>query len=263
MKLLSSFLTSSPNKSIVRLFFQFLQNPTPHASGNFSVKQKIVEVLILIVATYGLVLLTGLLNEVFIRMDFYEEVHHYVIGQLEPVFAKGVWSESDWELVLFTIVAAVWIAPFLEEIAFRLFLRYRLRYLLASLGLQFLLFLNLLNIPKNHSLLMVAAGLLIALIGTVGMLLIRQPEYQAQLAHWWRRHFSFIYYYSAIAFGLIHYIAYGLQGNALWFAPIILSPIILMGLMLGFVRVRYGMWYAIAAHSGINGIAITTMLFTL
>ena len=183
--------------------------------------------------TYGLVVLSTLINELFIAVGLYQEVHHSVIGQLAPVFAKEGWSGPDWELVLFTMVAAVWMAPFLEEIAFRLFLRYRVRYLLASLALQVLFFLNLLHIPKNHPLLMVAAGLLIALIGTVGMLLVKQPEYQAQLARWWRGHFSLIYYYSAITFGLVHYAAYGLQGTARWFAPIILAPIIIMGLMLG------------------------------
>ena len=196
-------------------------------------------------------------------MDFYEEVQHFMYEQLKAIFAQEVWKESDWTTVAFAIISASWIAPFHEEVTFRLFLRYRLRYLFISLSLQAIFFLSLVDVSFSDSLTGLFIALLVGLLIIIAFWLMQRVRYQTRLPQVWERWFPLIYYYSAIAFGLVHYAAYGLEGHALWFAPVILAPHFLMGLMLGFVRVRYGMWYAIGAHALINTASITMLLLTL
>ena len=250
-------------RSITRLFFQFLKSPTSQVFDSGSIKQNIIEVFTLVAALYGVALLIGLLNWALITMGFYEEVQHFMYEQLKAIFAKEVWKESDWMTVSFIILSAIWIAPIHEEITFRLFLRYRLRNLLISLSLQAFFFLNLMSAPFDDSLLGFLIILSVVSLSGVAFWVMRQARYQAQLIRWWDRWFPIIFYYSAIVFGLVHYVAYGLEGQVLWFAPLILAPHLLMGLMLGFVRIRYGMWYAIVAHVLINTTSVTIMLFTL
>lgn len=244
MKIASHHLVNT-SLSIVRKFFQFLKNPRPHVSANSSIRQNIIQVLVLVATTYGFALLIGLLSWALITMGFYEEVQHFMYDQLKAIFAKEVWRESDWTTVAFTIISAIWIAPFHEEVTFRLFLRYRLRNLIISLSLQAIFFLSLMHGSFNDSLPGFLFVLLIITLSVSAFWVMRQARYQACLLRWWDRWFPFIFYYSAMAFGLIHYVAYGLEGHALWFAPVILAPHFLMGLMLGFVRIQYGMWYAI------------------
>ena len=260
MKLSSLFLGQ---QNVIRSYFQFLKNPKPHASDRNSTQQKIIAIVVLLVVTYGLILLVRLLNEVFVTLHFYKAVEHTTFRRLASLVAKEKWLASDWKTISFIILSAVGMGPFVEEVIFRLFLRYHPYYLVASVGLQLLFYLNLLNVPNDHPLLIAAVGLLTALGGTVILLLIRHPPYQVRLAQWWHQHFAFVYYYSAVAFGFVHYAVYGLPGSAVWFAPVILAPIILLGLLLGFIRVRYGIWYAILTHSSINAIGVVTALTTL
>ncbi len=212
---------------------------------------------------YGFALLIGLLSWALISMGFYEDVQHTMYEQLKALFAKGVWQESDWTTVSFTIISATWIAPLHEEVTFRLFLRYRLRNLLISLSLQAFFLLNLVSVPSDDSRLGLLITLFVVSLSVIAFWIMRQERYQMRLLRWWNRWFPFVFYYSAIVFGLVHYTAYGLEGSTLWFTPVILAPQCLMGLMLGFIRVRYGMWYAIGAHAVINMASVTTMLFTL
>lgn len=248
---------------VIRVFFQFLKKPTPHVSGSGSMKQNLIEVLLLVGTMYGLALLISLLHWLLMSLGVGEEFQHFMYKQLEAIFAKEMWQEADWSIVLFAVVSAVWIAPFLEEVTFRLFLHYRLRNLLISLGLQLVFFLNQTGLSFNDSWMGFFITSFIVLLGMVVFWVMRQSRYQARLLQVWDRWFPFIFHYSAIAFGLVHYAAYGLEGSTWRVASLVLAPLFLMGLVLGFVRVRYGMWYAIGAHALINITSITIMLFTL
>ena len=216
----------------------------------------------MLLLTYGLVVIAGLISEAFIAMGFYPEVHHEVIDLLEPVLAKERWAASDWIFILFIIISVIWIAPLLEEVTFRLFLRYRLQNVLISLTLQLLFFASLFEVSADDPWVVATSISIGLLIGSGALWLARHRRGQVRLRRWWHRQFPLVYYYSAIAFGVTHFAAYGLTESALWFTPIILLPIIVMGLTFGFVRIRYGMWYAILLHSAINIIGITAILLT-
>ncbi len=71
------------------------------------------------------------------------------------------------------------------------------------------------------------------------------------------KHFKILFYGSALAFGLLH--ATNFTGNPwiiLAFSPVLGSPQILLGFLLGYIRMENGLAYSILFHVVINLIAL-------
>lgn len=62
------------------------------------------------------------------------------------------------------------------------------------------------------------------------------------------------YLVSAVAFGLVHLINYDLQPIHWAFALLIVSPQMISGSVFGYIRIRHGFWFGVAAHSLLNSI---------
>ena len=90
----------------------------------------------------------------------------------------------------------------------------------------------------------------------------------AVLAIWWKRHsdamgffqrhFRWFYWGSALAFGSVHLTNFT-SGNALILLPLTL-PQLLLGLILGFARTRYGLWSSMLMHAAHNTLFISLVL---
>jgi len=74
--------------------------------------------------------------------------------------------------------------------------------------------------------------------------------------------FRWIFYGFALAFGYIHIFNYELNTTILLLSPILVAPQIILGFFLGYIRVRFGLLYAILFHAVYNAIlTVPSVLF--
>lgn len=159
------------------------------------------------------------------------------------------------EIVLLGVV----VAPLLEETGFRLFLApLRAGYLIVT-GLGAALFF--LDDRLDISELMLIPGAAIVVLGVAST---RSPESHERAAGWWDRRFPWVFYGSAVAFGLVHVFNYdyGQVGvDEVLLTPLLVSPQMVGALVLGYVRVRLGFWYGVANHAAFNAVLTVPELF--
>ena len=69
-------------------------------------------------------------------------------------------------------------------------------------------------------------------------------------------YFKFLFYISALLFGWVHIFNFEFTSSHFVFIPIITLPQIVLGLMLGYVRIIYGFWYGVLLHFLYNMIVV-------
>ena len=77
------------------------------------------------------------------------------------------------------------------------------------------------------------------------------------------RHFKIVCYGAAVSFGAVHLSNFP-NISEIWFlAPLLISPQVVLGLFLGYIRVRFGLAWAMAFHGVYNGILAGPFLLML
>jgi len=66
------------------------------------------------------------------------------------------------------------------------------------------------------------------------------------------RYFKYIFYASILIFGFYHITNFEITTTTLLFSPLLVSPQLSVGTFLGFIRVRFGIVWAIALHAAYN-----------
>lgn len=121
--------------------------------------------------------------------------------------------ENNMEASAANLFAIVLLAPLMEEIIFRLPLRYRDNYLIAPIEAIFNINLHL----------------------------------------YWRRYFHFIVYFFVCLFALLHMVNYQNPGIPFYLMGVFITlPQLIGGLTLSFTRLRLGFWWAVAQHALYN-----------
>lgn len=163
---------------------------------------------------------------------------------------------SSLELNLTTVALVVIVAPLLEELGFRSWLSGRPAYLFAILLLVIagavgaILGASMADEAAQASLVLsVVVGLILALI--IAIVVRKRPT-----PDWYRSIFPALFWLSAIGFGLIHLLNYPEEGVLLLALPLVI-PQFVLGTILGYVRVHYGLWTAIVLHALHNGFALS------
>lgn len=126
-----------------------------------------------------------------------------------------------WWIVLFGVV----LMPLIEELIFRLYLRFKQNYLARLIML------------------------LASLTGKQNKIIV-----ESQLNALWVNNFRAIFYFSAILFSIVHIENFEYSINILIFSPILLAPQFIMGLFLGYLRVRYNLILGVLMHAIHNAI---------
>jgi membrane protease YdiL (CAAX protease family) len=129
-------------------------------------------------------------------------------------------------VVVLIILTAI-IIPFFEELIFRLYLRYKNNYLL-----HFIISLVSLTGARN------------------------EKNAETVLTSLWKKKYTYIFYFSAILFGIVHITNYKLSYTILLLSPILIAPQILVGLFIGFLRVRYGFVWGFLLHALHNAVFV-------
>jgi membrane protease YdiL (CAAX protease family) len=75
--------------------------------------------------------------------------------------------------------------------------------------------------------------------------------------------FKFVFYSSALLFGYVHISNFEISTNVLLFSPILVAPQIYLGLVLGYIRVRFGLISSILMHAAYNGILVSISLLAI
>jgi hypothetical protein len=74
-------------------------------------------------------------------------------------------------------------------------------------------------------------------------------------------HFKIIFYAITLLFGFYHLLNYEITPTVLFFSPLLVAPQVVIGAILGFMRVRFGLLWAIILHASYNLILIGPILF--
>ena len=143
---------------------------------------------------------------------------------------QKIFKEMKPGLIFFS---AVIIAPFLEEIMFRLILKFRSNFLILW-PLQLLILLqvdNKINLLKT-------------------------------IRNFWNKFYGWIFYLISIAFGLIHILNFEPSLNIYLLSPVLVAPQIVIGINLGYLRIRFGLIWSILFHAFYNGILLSIAFLT-
>ena len=161
-----------------------------------------------------------------------------LIGGLEQL---GLWEEDmhslqkifqEMEPVLIFLFAVI-VAPLFEEVMFRLILKFRSNFLILwsiHIGVA-------LHLGQKRSLLKTARKV-------------------------WDKFYGRVFYLMTMAFGLMHIMNFEPSLNIYLLAPILVAPQILIGINLGYLRVRFGLIWSILFHAFYNGVLMSIALLT-
>jgi membrane protease YdiL (CAAX protease family) len=119
------------------------------------------------------------------------------------------------------------IAPFFEELLFRSYLRYRYNHLFTTI---------------------------------IGLASLAGPTNRAKTASslhsFWIKRYKYIFYFSALLFGFVHLANFPFSLTILLLSPILVAPQIFLGLIFGYLRVRYGILMGFFMHALHNALFI-------
>lgn len=166
------------------------------------------------------------------------------------------------------LVGSLVSAPLFEEIAYRWGLRFSPTRTAVSLGLIVFYWLpyggtystgSLMRVVSEPGFyLMLGMGLV---VGFTSFALFRMDYFKHRVGRWWERNFGLVFYMSSLLFGLMHiFNVSDLTLTVVTLAPLITMQQILLGLLNGYVRMKYGFVQAIVQHALFNLVPVLIQL---
>lgn len=201
-------------KNTLKDLSDFLKNPKDEQDVIQSKQQKAKRLFSLLVIDIPIVILLSMPIYYFAKLGWVEIENHQVklLLELMPI-----------GLVFFLTVVLI---PFIEEIIFRLFLRFKRNYFLQ-------------------------------IITSVS------PKTKTPILNFWNNKFGFVFYFSAIIFALIHITNYNSNSTIIYIIPILVLPQFIIGLFIGYLRVRYNFMLGYLFHAIHNAIFITAAFLSI
>ncbi|ADB37673.1 CPBP family glutamic-type intramembrane protease [Spirosoma linguale] len=171
---------------------------------------------------------------------------------LTALFEKNIFS------IIFTIII---LAPMFEEILFRVSLKYSLKNLTLMLTFIFYLVSGAIAFPFENVFNIVIRSIISILFGLLFYILInRSIKLKSMIEIFWLRHTKFIFYMSILLFGLSHLLNYPINIKLLLYIPLLTLSQIFSGIILGYVRLKYGIIYSFFIHASKNTISVLTAI---
>lgn len=189
-----------------------------------------------------------------------------VIGD-KYVLSDKVFSliSSDMSYYLIVLLVAV-LFPLLEEIMFRLPMVYNKFNISIMIGVvAFYLFSGLVAYVNLISTAMIfvriTVGVLFAIL--VYSILWYYDNINSIFNKFWKNYFWVVFYSLSISFGLLHSVNFAGSGIPYYLLPLLTLPQLLVGLMIGYFRMRYGFFYGYSIHFMNNSLSLTFMFIAL
>lgn len=230
-------------KRSVRDFISFLKSPIVTRDADYSNTQKIAASIVLL----------------FLKFAFSIAIASLIGLFYEP---KNITDQSLSERFtpLAYLVLAGIILPFYEETLFRLSLSYKRVYLALSVScLGYYLCTKLIygiRLTTFDESLWIRLGASI-LLGVVYFLLLLQKRYSDYFQKIWATKFTVIYYLSAVLFAALHIFNFEMTLTNLLLIPILTLPQLFSGLVMGYMRVRFGFIYPLLLHMITNTVFVS------
>ena len=107
-----------------------------------------------------------------------------------------------------------------------------------------------------------SSNLKIFLIAVIGAPLIEELIFRAPLTLFKNpKYFKYAFYGFTLVFGYLHIFNYqDFNTSILIFSPILIAPQLVVGLYLGFIRIKFGLLWSIALHAMYNGVLMSLFL---
>lgn len=156
-------------------------------------------------------------------------------------------------IIVVLLLAAV-LMPVLEELAFRLWLVNRLVYFGISLWLSAIFLYS--SLSQVGATLAGYGVLALATLITILLLTFKEAS-QALMDRVYQYHYGWVFYGATVLFALLHLINFQINLRILLLAPILVLPQLLLGLVLGYLRVRQGIGWAMVLHGLYNAIILS------
>ncbi|GAB4147974.1 MAG: hypothetical protein OHK0017_10280 [Patescibacteria group bacterium] len=255
-------MQNPPQGSLLRSLTQFISKPNTN-SINISAKQKFFWVLKLIGAQVLLATMAGLVVNLILDKIKYNGSH---------LVEEALYNESIW---VFILQASI-LAPIMEEIAFRLWLRFtsvKLAistfflsfYILQTIGAIFLIqFTNSFSELDLATRILILYGSVIIIAGLLAVMvfvLSRLPKIKQLLSEVFNDNIREFYYLSSILFALLHVTNFTSVTEIWWLTPLLILPQLIFGLGLGFIRIKFGFRWSVLSHSLINTLVVIPYIF--
>ncbi len=179
---------------------------------------------------------------------------------LPPHKAFDFFSKKNWQTI---IVMGVIVVPVIEELTFRLALKFS--PLNLSLSLSLLLYLILSILTKSSFYAFDSAFIIKLCITSVffstAYIFFGRSGITSALSRIWQLHYKFIILGFAFIFASLHIRNMeGLSTKHLLFTPLLLFPQLLLVVLTSYFRLAYGLWWGIILHSIVNAIPILFIL---
>jgi membrane protease YdiL (CAAX protease family) len=129
-------------------------------------------------------------------------------------------------VAVFFFVAVI-VTPFFEELLFRLYLRYRYNYVFTTI---------------------------IGLASLTGS--TNREKTSTRLRSFWTKRYKYIFYFSALIFGFVHLFNFPFSLTILLLSPILVAPQIILGSIIGYLRIRYGFMMGFFMHALHNAVFV-------
>lgn len=227
---------------LLSYILNFLKNPKREIRSEKPISEKLKDVILIFLCTFTVVIV--IIAPLMYSMLDLENIPNKLQDLSDHI--------SDLHFFLLGVVAA----PLLEEFFFRFPLKYRkgVLFLLVAFLAGLVYFLASRFFTENQ-----VMSLTAVFFFSYGALLIVNdaPLTESKLG----KLFPYVFYITAAMFGLAHVSNYEIDPSLWYMFPVLVLPQLFLGLMLGFVRLRYGLWAAIMMHAMNNFLPFMVMLF--
>lgn len=200
-------------------FYGFLRNPVDQPAKDQTIKQKfssLIFILAMEVPIMGIIVMSiyGINSIGLIDIEAHKVG---IMFQQLPL----------WQFIFFGVV----INPFMEELIFRFFLRFKATAL------------------TDYSLLSTFAA---------GKRIMKNIE--VCLTRVWKKKFRLIFFSSALLFATFHLSNYELSITVVLLSPLLIAPQFIMGVFIGYLRIKYNLMLGYFMHSIHNAFFISLSL---
>ncbi len=231
-----------------KLLLNFVRRPAHIANQTLTIKQKVRGTWKMFVVKFVLAILIG------VSIGIFYDAENITKSSMAARFSLPV-----------LLLVSVFILPLLEEVAFRLSLKFKPVFLALTLGVLTYyvvskgVYHTKLSDVYDHFALRCFIALFVVLL-TYALSSISKVKNNLEL--FWLNNFKWIYYFFCLVFAWIHIFNYELNMEHLLLIPIITLDKLVSALCYGYTRIRYGFVYSLAIHMLNNSIGFMVMFLS-
>lgn len=236
-------------KQSLILLFNFVKSPDYSADTNQKILHKLKWLIFLLILDVILISLAIFIQKIPFALGFKlqhkdELIRFYYSQEINPLFVAFI-------VILF--------APLIEELIFRLPLRIKRNNFIPFIFLGILIS-GLSIIHKYYEPVIILYLIPVFLFGIAFTLNFNKKSYQS-ISHLFKSNYKLYFYSFTILFALIHIGNYKFSWQVLFFAPLLVLPQFILGFLIGFMRLKFGLTWGIFLHAIHNTIYILPIIF--